>query len=176
MERTAGPPHEPYNKGWYLCHSNCGPTRSQSDYLDVLSTSWFQSWEPKVYGAVDTVGSVDDWKGTLSCAVLGSFSVSDDSSQHDGSGPCPTLPDAFSFKSATTVVQPVNLQELFENDSIDSLYQFTSTDHITEFDKESVMDMLGDPISGDAIDSSLVIFDKVWKAFMFIPHLPGEGC
>ena len=43
-----------------------------------------------------------------------------------------------------------------------------TTDHITEFDKESVMDMLGDPISGDAIDSSLVIFDKVWKAFMFI--------
>ena len=98
-----------------------------------------------------TQWSIDEWKGTLSSALLGSFTTSNDG-----------LPDNFTFKSATTIVQPINLKDLFVNDSICRLHQFLTLAHKSEFDKASIHDILNDPLFDDPIiDDAFVTFGVV---------------
>lgn len=79
-----------------------------------------------------TQWSIDDWKGTLATAVLGTFQVPKTNGVVDGSDSI--LDRATSFVSWSNVVQPLLLKELFVANRILSLHQFESVKHTTHFD------------------------------------------
>lgn len=113
-----------------------------------------------------TQWSVDNWRNSLSCAVLGTFLVPPD---HGGSRGMIVPGDiSFSFKSVNTVVQPLLLRNLFVNDVIDSLHEFTVLSHKTEFDKQSVQDLLLEPILDETVDEALASFVSSSSAVSFL--------
>ena len=125
--------------GYYAIPSRSPPGRS-----DFGSTEYFcfqlLGFKPgnRKYIERITQWATDIWKGKLSCAMLGVFDV-----QHDGQGgDVQLIPQGKTFKSVVTSVQPVSLEELFDNDNIDHLHEFQCVSHITEFDRASVQDLV----------------------------------
>ena len=73
----------------------------------------------------------------------------------------------FSFKSVTTVVQPLLVEDLFTNDLIDNLHQFTVLDHQVKFDKQSVQDLLLDPLLNEDVEEDFAYFATHYQAVCF---------
>lgn len=106
-----------------------------------------------------TQWSVDEWRGMLSCAVLGSFTTWNEagrSADDQDPGEGPVVPCDFIFKSVTCIVQPLSVNELFLKNRIDNLHEFTGTEHKTEFDKGSIQDLMKEPVVGEAVDDDLL--------------------
>lgn len=152
------------------------PEKNQSD-PDRTTWSCFQilGFNPgnRKYMERLTQWSVDDWKGMLSCAVLGSFTTwNGDGRPADDQGPSegPIVPCDFVFKSVTCMVQPLGLKELFFKNRIDNLHEFTQTTHKTEFDKESIRDLMKEPVPDAPVDDDLVtLVSTQLKAFRVPP-------
>ena len=106
-----------------------------------------------------TQWSVDNWKNALSCAVLGTCVVGN----CNGNVDVPEDLD-FSFNSVTTVVQPLLVEDLFVNDLIDNLHEFTVLDHKVQFDKQSVQDLLLDPLLNEDVDEDFAYFATNYQA------------
>ena len=132
-------PESPEGMTW-ICFQLLGFNPGNRKYMERL-TQW----------------SVDDWKGTLSCAILGNFVVSSDPvADADAQGPI--VPSDLCFKSVATVVQPLTLGQLFMNNTIDHMHEFLTVNHKTEFDAASVQEILSDPISDEPVSDDLACF------------------
>lgn len=109
-----------------------------------------------------TQWSTDEWKGSLSCAVLGTFDVSKGAEpENERQGD----PGATTFKTCSSMVQPVPLDDIFVNDNIDYLHEFKDVVHQTEFDEAAVHEMVGDPISDDPLDESLAKLREILTTY-----------
>ena len=122
----------------YICFQVLGFRPGHRKYMQRL-TQW----------------SIDEWKGALSCAVLGTFDIPKGTSLEDCEEIQAMTSDA-RFKTLSSVVQPLPLDDLFVNNSIDYLHEFQSIVHVTEFDEASVQDMMMDPENESIPDQTLV--------------------
>ena len=103
--------------------------------------------------------SIDEWKTCLSCAVLGCLNIPKDTtviSDNDVT----LIPPGTEFKTQTTLVQPIPLEDIFWHDNIDYLHEFKSATHRTLFDEDSIIDLLSDSVSDTALDDAFVILGE----------------
>lgn len=114
------------NHTTYLCFQILGFKPGNRKYMQKL-TRW----------------SIDEWKGSLSCAVLGSFQVPSNIPFPNVDAGGLVVPFDTVFKTHASLVQPLPLEDLFINDSIDYLHEFHHVVHQTEFDEAAVHDIIG---------------------------------
>ena len=138
--------HQPHHASTtYLCFQILGFKPGHRKYMQRL-TQW----------------STDEWKGSLSCAVLGTFDVPKGAEpENEGQGH-EIVPGATTFKTFSSMVQPVPLDDIFFNDNIDYLHEFKVVVHQTEFDEAAIHEMVGDSISDDPLDESLANLGEIF--------------
>lgn len=135
------------------------PAREQSDkgatlYI-VFQLLGFKPWNRKYIQRL-TRWATDDWKGSLSCAILGTLAIPVEARRADENtnGLVQQLPGDVNFKSCASCVQPLALQDIFLNNHVDFMYQFKNVIHRTELDNDSVKEALQDD---EDIDETLAI-------------------
>ena len=139
----------------YMCFQVLGFKPGHRKYMQRL-TQW----------------SIDEWKGALSCAVLGTVDVpkTNMDDEEGNADQLATLPNATNFKSRSSIVQPVPLDEFFSNDNIDYLHEFKHVVHQTEFDETAVHDSAAIPIDEDgSVDEDLANLN--FKTLAWCHHL-----
>lgn len=131
--------------GYYCMPEQKQEGATSTTYL-VFQLLGFKPWNFKYIERL-TQWATDIWRGHLSVALLGKFTVEHEKGEND-------LPQDVQFTSRATSVQPFSLEGFFAEDRIDNLYEFTQVVHTTEFDKSSILDMAEDP--SEELDATLV--------------------